>query len=171
MARRAANVTGGPLATVDLGGGLGIPYFSGERALDLHRLPGAAAHFFAEVERDARLKDARFIIEPGRFLAGPAGVYLCRVLSVKRSRGSTFVIVDGGMNHHLRQPRTSHQTDYPIVNASRVGAEPRLESVVVGPLCTPVDTIGRKAPLPAMKPAELVAALQSGAYGLSASPV
>jgi diaminopimelate decarboxylase len=174
MARRAADVAGGPLATVDLGGGLGIPYFSRECALDIHSLGRAAAELFREVDRDPQLKDTRFIIEPGRFLVGPAGVYLCRALSVKHSRGSTFVIVDGGMHHHLAASGNLGQVikrDFPIVNASRVGAAPRVETVVVGPLCTPLDTIGRKALLPDTKRGDLVAVLQSGAYGLSASPV
>ncbi|HXJ84921.1 MAG TPA: type III PLP-dependent enzyme [Candidatus Methylomirabilis sp.] len=174
VARHVAAMTGGPLATLDLGGGLGIPYFSHETALDLGCLRRAAADLFLELEQDPSFTDTRFIIEPGRFLAGPAGVYLCRVLSVKHSRGSTFVIVDGGMHHHLAASGNLGQVmkrDFPIVNASRVRAEPLRASVVVGPLCTPLDTIGRGAPLPDMKPGELVAVLQSGAYGLSASPV
>jgi diaminopimelate decarboxylase len=174
VARRAAEVAGGPLATIDLGGGLGIPYFAGESALDLERLRRSATDLFLGVARDRQLRDARFIIEPGRFLVGPAGVYLCRVLSVKQSRGSTFVVVDGGLNHHLAASGNLGQVlkrDFPIVNALRVGAQPHGETVVVGPLCTPLDTIGRNAPLPRMSPGDLVAVLQSGAYGLSASPV
>jgi len=173
-ARRASTLAGAPLATVDLGGGLGIPYFETERALDLDAMRALSATLFEEVKRDAQFTGTRFILEPGRFLVGPMGVYVCRVLAVKASRGSTFVVVDGGMNHHLAASGNLGQVikrDYPIVNASRVTAEPTSEAVVVGPLCTPLDTLGRQARLPATKPGDLIAILQSGAYALSASPV
>ncbi|MHC4134527.1 MAG: type III PLP-dependent enzyme [Planctomycetota bacterium] len=175
VARRAADVAGGPVATVDLGGGLGIPYFPHESALDLEAVRAAAAELFATIEGDPALLGTRFILEPGRFLAGPAGVYLCRVLSVKESRGTTFLVLDGGMNHHLAASGNLGQVikrDYPILNASRPDAGPLAEAVVVGPLCTPLDTLGRKVGMPRTTTSgDLVAILQSGAYGLSASPV
>jgi diaminopimelate decarboxylase len=175
VARRAADIAGGPIATVDLGGGLGIPYFPHETALDLEAVRTAAAELFVSVEQDPAFSGTRFILEPGRFLAGPAGVYVCRVLSVKVSRGTTFLVLDGGMNHHLAASGNLGQVikrDYPILNASRPDAEPLAETVVVGPLCTPLDTLGRKVGMPeATESGDLVAVLQSGAYGLSASPV
>ena len=174
VARRVAGLAGGPVATVDLGGGLGIPYFPHESALDLQAVRTAAAELFAAIEEDPAFSGTRFILEPGRFLAGPAGVYLCRVLSVKRSRGTTFLVLDGGMNHHLAASGNLGQVikrDYPILNASRPDDEPEADAVVVGPLCTPLDTLGRKVSLPATKSGDLVAVLQSGAYGLTASPV
>jgi len=174
VARRAADLAGGPVATVDLGGGLGIPYFPHESALDLGAVRTAAAELFAEVETDPAFSGTRFILEPGRFLAGPAGVYVCRILSKKESRGTTFLVLDGGMNHHLAASGNLGQVikrDYPILNASRPDAGPPAETVVVGPLCTPLDTLGRKVPLPPAKRGDLVAVLQSGAYGLTASPV
>jgi diaminopimelate decarboxylase len=174
VARRAADLAGGPVRTVDLGGGLGIPYFPHESALDLSAVRTAAAELFATVEADPAFSGTRFILEPGRFLAGPAGVYVCRVLAVKESRGTTFVVLDGGMNHHLAASGNLGQVikrDYPILNASFPDAGPRAEAVVVGPLCTPLDTLGRKVSLPPAKSGDLVAVLQSGAYGLTASPV
>ncbi|MHC5043144.1 MAG: type III PLP-dependent enzyme [Planctomycetota bacterium] len=175
VARRAADLAGGPVATVDLGGGLGIPYFPHESALDLEAVRVAAAELFLAVDADPAFSGTRFILEPGRFLAGPAGVYVCRVLSVKESRGTTFLVLDGGMNHHLAASGNLGQVikrDYPILNASRPDAGPLAEAVVVGPLCTPLDTLGRKVGVPeATASGDLVAVLQSGAYGLSASPV
>jgi len=173
VARRAAALA--PVRTVDLGGGLGIPYFANERPLDLDAVRAHAAELFEPLARDGALEDTSFILEPGRFLAGPAGVYLGRVLSVKESRGTRFCILDAGMHHHLAASGNLGQVikkDYPILNASRAAEEPDTETVVVGPLCTPLDTLGRKAMLPAATRAgDLVAVLQSGAYGLSASPV
>jgi len=174
IARRVGEMTGSPVDTVDLGGGLGIPYLAHERALDLTAVQALAAPALAALDADACLSTTRFILEPGRFLAGPAGVYLTRVRSVKTSRGATFMVCDGGMNHHLAASGNLGQVikrDYPMVNASRLGTPASLTAAVVGPLCTPLDTLGRKIELPETRPGDLIAILQSGAYGLSASPV
>lgn len=167
-----AALAGEPPRTIDLGGGLGIPYFPHEKPLDLEAVAKGAAELFASLP--AALAATRFIVEPGRFLAGPAGVYLARVRSVKVSRGATFVILDGGMHHHLAASGNLGQVikrDYPIVNASRLGEAASVEATVCGPLCTPLDTLARKAKLAPVRPGDLLAVLQSGAYGLTASPV
>ncbi len=173
LGARLAEIAGTPPDTVDLGGGLGIPYFAHEKPLDLGRVRALAAELFASLP--AALARTRFILEPGRYLVGPCGLYLARVRCVKRSRGTTFVILDGGMHHHLAASGNLGQVikrDYPIVNASRLDEEASLSAVVVGPLCTPLDTLGRKAQLPATTAVgDLIAVLQSGAYGLTASPV
>jgi diaminopimelate decarboxylase len=174
VARELADAGGSPPETVDLGGGLGIPYFAHESPLDLGAVRRLAAELFADVESDPRLRRTRFVLEPGRFLAGPAGVYLCRVVTVKRSRGTVFVVLDGGMHHHLAASGNLGQVikrDYPILNASRPSDPATLPATIVGPLCTPLDTLGRKTVLPDTRPGDLVAVLQSGAYGLTASPV
>jgi diaminopimelate decarboxylase len=175
LARKAAKLLGGPCESVDLGGGLGIPYFAPDRPLDLAQVAEGARELFGAAQGDPLLKGTRFVLEPGRFLAGPAGLYLARVLTVKESRGQVFVVLDGGMNHHLAASGNLGQVikrDYPIVNASRMERTPAAEPMaVVGPLCTPLDTLGRKVVLPRPEPGDLVAVLQSGAYGLTASPV
>jgi len=174
LARHAARVAGGPLRTVDLGGGLGIPYFPNESALDLAAVRAGAEDLFAGVEKDPALQGTRIVLEPGRFLAGPAGLYLARVRAVKESRGRTFVILDGGMHHHLAASGNLGQVikrDYPVLNASHADAAPTLEATVSGPLCTPLDTLARSAQLAPVAAGDLVAVLQSGAYGLTASPV
>lgn len=172
ISARLAAATGERIRTVDLGGGLGIPYFPRDPELDLEALRSGAAALVAALP--PALAGVRLLVEPGRFLAGPAGVYLARVRAVKRSRGATFVVLDGGMNHHLAASGNLGQVlkrDYPIVNASRPSAPPALRARVCGPLCTPLDTLGREVLLPETRPGDLIAVLQSGAYGLSASPV
>lgn len=167
VARRAAAVAGRPVKTIDLGGGLGVPYFGNEIELDLAAVKTGAEKLFAGV-------DAHLILEPGRFLAGPAGIYLARTVTVKESRGKTFVVLDGGMNHHLAASGNLGQVikrDYPVVNASRASEEASLGAAVCGPLCTPLDTIAREASMAPVRAGDLVAVLQSGAYGLTASPV
>lgn len=110
----------GPLATIDLGGGLGIPYFPGDKTLDLDRLAAHARDLTAMVRTDPALRGARIIVEPGRFLVGPAGLYAARVVAAKVSRGARFVVLDGGMHHHLAASGNLGQVikrDYPLVPA------------------------------------------------------
>ncbi len=174
VAGRIAAHVGEPLKSVDLGGGLGIPYFSSETALDLTAVREGAAALFGNLAGDPLFSGTRFIVEPGRFLAGPAGVYVASVVSVKQSRGTRFIVLDGGMNHHLAASGNLGQVikkDYPILNVSRSDDAPCEPAVVVGPLCTPLDTLGRRVRLPNTEPGDLIAVMQSGAYGLSASPV
>jgi diaminopimelate decarboxylase len=174
VGKRLSDFIDKPLSTVDLGGGLGIPYFAHETELDLDALATGARAIINEARVDPRLANARFVVEPGRFLAGPAGLYVAQVRSVKVCRGTTFVVLDGGMNHHLAASGNLGQVvrrDYPIVNLSRSGKESKATVVVVGPLCTPIDTLGRKVQLPLPRVGDLLGILQSGAYGLTASPV
>jgi diaminopimelate decarboxylase len=173
IARQTAELGGEPISTIDLGGGLGIPYFAHEKELDLEALSTGAKDIVSDARSDRRLENARFVVEPGRFLAGPAGLYVARVRSVKSCRGTTFVVLDGGMNHNLAASGNLGQVvrrDYPIVNLSRSG-DREATVVVVGPLCTPIDTLGRKVTMPMPQTGDLIAILQSGAYGMTASPL
>ncbi|CAO4134373.1 type III PLP-dependent enzyme [Methylorubrum extorquens] len=172
LAARVANRVGRPLETIDLGGGLGIPYFSGDTALDLGAIRAGLPDLIATLRADPLMARARVVLEPGRYLTGPAGVYVARVLAVKESRGSRFVITDGGMHHHLAASGNLGQIvkrDFPLAAVTDAGGE-RAATAVVGPLCTPLDMLARAAPLPPLAEGDLVAVLQSGAYGLTASP-
>lgn len=172
LAARIAKTIGRPLETIDLGGGLGIPYFSGDAPLDLDALRSGLPPLIETLRNDPLLADARVVLEPGRYLAGPAGVYVARVLAVKESRGSRFVITDGGMHHHLAASGNLGQIvkrDFPLAAVTDRGGE-QAATAVVGPLCTPLDMLARAAPLPPLAEGDLVAVLQSGAYGLTASP-
>jgi diaminopimelate decarboxylase len=173
LAKQMADLTNQPPRTVDLGGGLGVPYFAHERPLELDVLREAARELFASAQSDARFAQAQFIVEPGRFLVAPAGIYVARVRSVKTCRGATFVVLDGGMNHHLAASGNLGQVvrrDFPIVNLSRGQWDREATVAVVGPLCTPIDTLGRQAKIPRPRVGDLLGILQSGAYGLTASP-
>jgi len=173
IARRTAELAGTSVATIDLGGGLGIPYFAHEKELDLELLGSGAKQLIAESRLDPRMQKAQFVVEPGRFLVGPGGVYVARVRSVKNCRGTTFVVLDGGMNHNLAASGNLGQVlrrDYPMLNLTRQSG-PQSTVVVVGPLCTPIDTLARKVTLPTPQRGDLIGILQSGAYGLTASPV
>lgn len=173
VARRVVASLGRPLQTLDLGGGLGIPYFSNDRALCLETLKDHVAQLRHEVAQSSELTGMSIVIEPGRYLIGPAGIYVCSVQSWKISRGTTFVVTDGGMHHHLAASGNLGQfvkRDYPITSAANLSASELTQCSVVGPLCTPLDTLGRDVALPKMRRGDLVVVLQSGAYALSASP-
>lgn len=174
IARAVGARIGRALRTVDLGGGLGIPYFEGERELDLARLQVELARLVETTRGDPTFDGTRFLLEPGRFLVGEAGIYLARIVDVKVSRGKKFLIVDGGMNHHLAASGNLGQTikrNYPIVLASRLDRTAEETVDVVGPLCTPLDTLGRGVALPRAEVGDLIGILQSGAYARSASPL
>ncbi len=174
LAAEVTRLSGVGLDRIDLGGGLGIPYHDGDATLDLARLAAGAAALDRARRADPLLADAEVLIEPGRYLVGPCGVYLMRVRAVKQSRGQRFVIADGGMHHHLAASGNLGQVikrDYPIVAASRMGETERASATLCGPLCTPLDTLGRQTALPMLAAGDIVGVMQSGAYGLSASPV
>jgi diaminopimelate decarboxylase len=113
------------------------------------------------------------VVELGRYLVAEAGVYLCRVIDRKVSRGQTYLVTDGGLHHHLAATGNFGQgirRNFPVALASRFD-RPAEETVsVVGCLCTPIDLLADKVQLPRAEPGDLVAIFQSGAYGFSASP-
>jgi diaminopimelate decarboxylase len=172
LALRLAADAPAPLRVLNLGGGFGIPYFPGEQRLDLAPIAGNLQHL-AERARN-ELPQAALVIELGRYLVGEAGVYVCRVLDRKLSRGQVFLVTDGGLHHHLSASGNFGQVvrrNHPVAISHRRGAGTELETAsVVGPLCTPLDLLADHMALPAAQPGDLVVVFQSGAYGASASP-
>jgi diaminopimelate decarboxylase len=160
----------GPVRLLNLGGGLGVPYFPGDRSLDLGGIGAALAETLAA--RPAILADTGFALELGRFLVAEAGVYLTRVLDRKQSAGETFLVTDGGLHHQLAATGnfgTVVRRNYPVVNASH-DRGPRETAHVVGCLCTPLDRLADKALLAPTEVGDLVAVFMAGAYGRTASP-
>ena len=160
-----------PVRLLNLGGGFGIPYFPGEQLLDLAPIGRNLAAIVPSIT--AALPQAVVVIELGRYLVGESGVYVCRVLDKKISRGHVFLITDGGLHHHLAASGNFGQVirkNYPVLVANRIGAERRETVSVVGPLCTPLDLLADRMDLAEAAVGDLVAVLQSGAYGLTASP-
>jgi diaminopimelate decarboxylase len=171
LAVRLAAAAPAPVRILNIGGGFGIPYFPGERPLELAPI----GENLRALESDLRgsLPEARLVIELGRYLVGEAGVYVCRVLDRKVSRGQVFLVTDGGLHHHLAASGNFGQVlrkNYPVLIANRVRGTQRELASVVGPLCTPLDLLADRTELAAAEPGDLVAVLQSGAYGLTASP-
>jgi len=162
------------LQTVDFGGGLGIPYFANEEELDMFKLREALAQLFGEIESDSNFKGTNFVVEPGRYLVGEAGIYVARVNDIKVSRGKKFLILDGGMNHHLAASGNLGQVikrNFPIALLNKLQANCHTPADIVGPLCTPLDTLARDVGLPIADVGDLVGVFKSGAYARTASPL
>lgn len=172
LARRLAAHVPGPVRLLNLGGGFGIPYFPGEQALDLAAVGANLAALMPDARR--AFPEAEFVIELGRFFVGEAGLYVSRVIERKESRGQVFLVMDGGLHHHLAASGNFGQVvrkNYPVVVGSRVEPEGEAQPAsAVGPLCTPLDVLGDRMNLGHAREGDLVVVLQSGAYGLTASP-
>lgn len=171
LAARLAEESGVPLPHCNLGGGFGIPYFPGDRPLDVQAIGKALEAEFSNLPDS--LTETRFCIELGRYLVGEAGVYLTRIVDRKVSHGEVFLIVDGGLHHQLAASGnfgTVIRRNYPVAIASQFSAAPEEEASVVGCLCTPLDRLADKAGLPHADVGDLVAVFCAGAYGATASP-
>ncbi|MGH8728539.1 MAG: pyridoxal-dependent decarboxylase, exosortase A system-associated [Burkholderiales bacterium] len=160
-----------PVRLLNIGGGFGIPYFPGEQPLDIAAVGQNLARLMPEVKR--RLPEAQVVIELGRYLVGEAGIYVCRVIDRKISRGQVFLVTDGGLHHHLAASGNFGQVirkNYPVVVGNKVQGHEREIASVVGPLCTPLDLLADKMELAKAEAGDLLVVFQSGAYGLTASP-
>ena len=164
-----------PVRQVNLGGGWGIPYFPGEKALDLAPITDALTQ--AQAQLAQAQPAAQLVVELGRYLVGEAGIYVARVIDRKVSRGQVFLVVDGGMHHHLAASGNFGQVlrrNYPVAIAAHLRTPEREHqrevASIVGPLCTPLDLLADRVDLPVAQPGDLVVVFQSGAYGATASP-
>lgn len=146
---------GDDLVALDLGGGFGIRY-GNESPLD----PAALAAAVVPLVRPTGLT---LYVEPGRFLVGPAGILLARVVHRKHAGGKDFTILDAGMND-LARP-SLYGAYHHIVSDREHG--PLARTDVVGPVCETGDLLGRDRMLPRLGPGALVAILGAGAYGFS----
>ncbi len=175
LALRLAADAPAPVKVLNLGGGFGIPYFPGERPLDLAPI---SANLQLVCERAAReLPQASIVIELGRYLVGEAGVYVARITDRKVSRGQVYLVTDGGLHHHLSASGNFGQVvrkNYPVALSPGLPGRPlgdaREVASVVGPLCTPLDLLADRMDLPVAQEGDLAVVFQSGAYGASASP-
>lgn len=171
LALRLAEAAPEPVRVLNIGGGFGIPYFPGDQPLDLAPVGENLRSLATRVA--SALPTASLVVELGRYLVGEAGIYVCRVVERKLSRGQVFLITDGGMHHHLAASGNFGQIirkNYPVVVGNRVRGTTRELASVVGPLCTPLDLLADRMELAEAHEGDLVVVFQSGAYGLTASP-
>ncbi|MEV6024701.1 diaminopimelate decarboxylase [Streptomyces sp. NPDC052036] len=154
------------LPELDLGGGHGIAYRPGEQALDLTTLARKVRAELVEACASAGIAAPRLIIEPGRAIAGPAGVALYHVLAVKRTGSHTFVAVDGGMSDNPRP--ALYGVRYAPRLVGRRGSSTLHPVTVVGRHCEAGDVLATDVDLPDdIRPGDLLAVPVAGAYHLS----
>lgn len=172
LAARLAQHAPSPVTLLNIGGGFGIPYFPGEQALDLEPIAANLRALVPDIRRE--MPHAEIVLELGRYLVGEAGLYVCKVIDRKVSRGQVFLVTDGGLHHHLAASGNFGQVlrkNYPVAIGNRVRGTEREIASVVGPLCTPLDLLGDRVELARADVSDLVVVFQSGAYGFTASPL
>jgi len=158
LAKRLSETHGLVFEQIDLGGGLGIPYAPDQAPLDVQALGRSLTELLARHPWFT----GELILEPGRFLAGPCGLYLARVVRLKESRGTCFAILEGGINHLIRPLLTGEP--FPVKAVGKgTGAVPY---TLAGPLCTSLDRLG-DVRLPELAAGDLLAFGSTGAYGLN----
>lgn len=171
LAARLAEEIGHSPEHVNLGGGLGIPYFPGDEAVDIAQIGKALQRQLSELP--VILADTQFALELGRYLVGEAGVYLTTIIDRKESQGETFLVTDGGLHHQLAASGnfgTVIRRNYPAAIATQYDQLSTEVVSIVGCLCTPLDLLSDRAEMPTAKVGDIVAIFCAGAYGASASP-
>ncbi len=149
---------------VDAGGGLGIDYRGSASSFD----PAVEmAKYAAAVDGALGGIKVRLLLEPGRFLIAQAGTLLASVLVVKRNGSKTFVITDAGMNDLIRP--ALYQAHHEILPVMRDPLAKAAVVDIVGPVCETGDFFARDREMPEVKEGDLVAILDTGAYGMSLS--
>jgi diaminopimelate decarboxylase len=171
LARTLTEHWGAPFQSLNIGGGLGIPYFPGEAALDGRQI---GEHLQSLLDHHhGWLGNTELVMELGRYLVGEAGYYVCRIVERKESRGQIYLMCDGGLHHHLANSGNFGQIlrkNYPVVIGNRLNEAPCETVTAQGPLCTPLDVLADRLELPRAEPGDWLVVLQSGAYGMTASP-
>ncbi|HEX3892714.1 MAG TPA: diaminopimelate decarboxylase [Terracidiphilus sp.] len=158
---RQLHKSGIAISAVDAGGGLGIDYHGGD--ID----PAAKLdEYAAALDRALKGFNGRLLLEPGRFLVAQAGALLTRVLNVKRNGSKKFVITDAAMNDLIRP--ALYQAHHEIVPVQPRPGKPAAVDVV-GPVCETGDFFARDRMLKPVQPGDLVALLDTGAYGMAQS--
>lgn len=147
------------LEYIDIGGGFGIPYEE--------QGGPSAADFGAALTPLLARGELRVVLEPGRYIVGPAGALLTRVLYLKESAAKNFIITDAGMNDLLRP---SHYSSYhPVAPVELHPDRPPIQADVVGPICESGDFLALDRTLERPRAGELLAVGYTGAYGFSMS--
>lgn len=156
---RQLRSNGHEIKYVDAGGGLGIDYRGGARDF-----AEVASEYAQAVLKPLHRLNVKVLLEPGRSIAGPAGVLLTRVLYRKQNGKKKFVIVDAAMNDLIRP--SLYQAEHQIVPVEDRSAE--CECVdIVGPVCESGDFFARDRKLPVVNEGDLLAILDAGAYGMA----
>jgi diaminopimelate decarboxylase len=155
---QALRADGHTISHVDLGGGLGIPYYLDREA------PPAPDAYAEMVKRVTHNLGCTLIFEPGRMIVGNAGILVTRVIYVKHGEAKNFVIIDAAMNDLIRPTLyEAHHDIVPLVQATRDART--IVADVVGPVCESGDYLALDRTMPEPKAGDLLAIMTAGAYG------
>jgi diaminopimelate decarboxylase len=155
---RTLRADGHAIERLDLGGGLGIPYTRSNEA------PPLPTDYGAMIKRVLGDLDCEIEIEPGRLIAGNAGVLVAQVIWRKEGEGRDFLILDAAMNDLIRPAMYGAHHDIVPLTEPEPGA-PLAPVDIVGPVCESGDTFARQRPMPLLRAGALVAFRSAGAYG------
>lgn len=158
------------LKYVGIGGGLGVPYFEGEKELDIDTLGQTTHDMFEEFHK--KYSNIEIILESGRYLVAESGIFITKILYTKVSQGKEYIITDAGTNHFASTIGANNvmMKSFPIIPLSKSSHEIR-SYTITGPLCTPNDIHARNVSLPKMNSGGFIGIQKTGAYGLTSSPV
>jgi len=157
------------LGAVDIGGGLGVPYFKNEPTLDIPVLCNGINPLIDAFRKN--FPDTRIIMELGRYLVAGSGVMLSQVRHIKQSMGEKFIITNGGTNIHMAAVGIGSfvKRNFPVTNFSSSSTDTETVNIT-GPLCTPNDILAKRVELKSVEVGDIIGVLFSGAYGPTASP-
>jgi diaminopimelate decarboxylase len=168
VAARVAERVGTPVAELNIGGGLGIAYHAGDAAPTIGEYAASVRQAFKDACTEAGLDPApRLMVEPGRSIAGPSGLTLYRVGTIKSiPEVRTYVAVDGGMSDNPRP--VTYGARYEAFLPARADAERPFVATVAGKHCEQGDVLVRDASLPAaVAVGDVLATPATGAYAYS----
>lgn len=171
-ANRIQAALGARIEMINFGGGFGIPYFQGQNNLDLKVLNDEIEKLLQNKEASL-FKDVLFFVESGRFICGPSGLFVTKVLYTKNSYGKKYAVCDGGMTQHQAAVGVGQilRRNFPI-DTLKIKEDnlPNENVTLVGPSCYSIDILGSDVNLPSLNPGDYIVIGQSGAYGPSFSP-
>ena len=167
IAKRVHDEVGVDFEFIDIGGGFGVPYKPEDPEFDLSEFASKVVAPFKSKVAEYGLGKPFLCIEPGRYLVCDAIVLLTTINTVKVTPSKKFVGVDAGFNTLIRP--TMYGSYHPILVANKLGAADKETYDVVGPICESGDALAKDRVLPKVDEGDLLAVLNSGAYGFSMS--
>ena len=156
------------------GSGFGIPYHTEENPLNIRKLADLITPLVDDLRSNPRMERTSFVLEMGRWLVGPHGYLITSVIGKKLSRGTNVCLCDAGFNNHLAacgMLGSVIRRNWQFWNVSAHENSETETYTLVGPLCTTIDVLASQIELPKLNPGSVLAIGNSGAYGLTASPI
>jgi diaminopimelate decarboxylase len=167
IAKRVHEEVGISFEFIDIGGGFGVPYKPEDKDFDLTEFSNKVVSMFKGKVKEYGLGKPFLFVEPGRYLVADASILLTAVNTVKVTPNRKFIGVDAGFNTLVRP--TMYGSYHPILVANKLNEADKETYDVVGPICESGDALAKERQLPVVEEGDLLAVLNTGAYGYSMS--